>query len=109
MRKISKNKIKSKWVNFDKDPDVKFKLRPVPINNILLGVALEGDRKKIIWDKFNYALEEWEGMTDENDKPLPCTEENKKFVFDWDEEILLFIGNKLGAAPDDINPIEKKT
>ena len=109
MRKINKSKIKDNWYIFDKDDTVEFKIRPFPLTNMLIGYVNKVDLMNLMWQKFNYCILDWKGIQDDKDKDLKCNEENKKFVFDWDEEIVIYIGNKLTQLQEIINPIEKKT
>lgn len=43
--------------------------------------------------KFVYCAEWWEGVTDKNDNPIKCTDENKKLIFDMkaDPEFVAFV------------------
>lgn len=52
--------------------------------------------KKIDDEKFNDSLqdwlvEDWRGLYDQNDKPIPCNAETKKAILDYVHEFRLFV------------------
>src|SRR5512139_1984922 len=61
-------------------------IRPYPASEADIafregGIVLTG---KQMWAKFNYSLVGWDGIEGADGKPLPCTEETKRMVFDFD-------------------------
>lgn len=109
MRKINKSVLKNTWFKFDKDESVEIQIRPFPVTTLLIGIVNKDDYQKTMWERYNYCVVDWKGILNEKGEPLECSEENKKFVFDWDEELLIFIGNKITKLSETIKPIEKKT
>ena len=54
-------------------------------------LVLDGEQR---WEMFNYCLTDWATVTDANDAPLPCTDDTKKMVFDFNMAgIPLFVIN----------------
>lgn len=102
--KINKQLIEEKWVKFDED--VKFKVRPFPMS---AGFYIPGEDKSFAdfsLKKFIYCIVDWTGLTDQDGNELKCTEENKKFIFDYVPEISSFISIEINKPLDNI--AEKK-
>ena len=105
--KLNKSQLEPKWVEFKEDKGLSFKLRPFPAShNVIMSVG-EFDKIEIFWRIFDYCVLDWKGINGEDDKPLECNSENKRFLFDYSEELMMFITNKASENKDKI--IEKKT
>jgi hypothetical protein len=105
--KINKSILQEKWVVFSDDEGVRFKIKPFPMSS---GMLFDSDEKRLLqytWDKFNFCVVNWEGLTDQDDKPLECNEENKKFIYDYVPEITTWISHEINKTTD--NVLEKKT
>lgn len=92
MRTLNKNKTKGEWISFPEDNELKFQIRPLSIsnmNNIPSSVEELPPSEYFAW--FNYMCTGWSGYTDENGKELECNDENKRLVFDHDQEIAGFV------------------
>ena len=81
---------KGNWVEWE--DGVKFLLRPFPLT--LMPKSDIGMEQML--EMFVYCLLDWEGLEDEdNDKPIPCNDETKKYMFDYDAEIRDFVSNTI--------------
>lgn len=75
-----------------------------------IGMWMPGSDEEFIQftkKRFMYCVEDWQGIVDENGDEFPCTEENKEFMFDYVQEISLWVTSKLADQSDNI--LEKKT
>lgn len=106
--KINKNLInKKEWFDLDEDKNISFKIRPFPASHNVLRLINNIDEIEITWKQFNYSLVDWKGITDENDKPLECNDINKKMLFDYSQDVVLFVFNKSSEKASKV--LEKKT
>jgi len=104
---IKRKLTEAKWVNYPEDAEVKFKIRSFPTS---MGMFLNGTDNDLIdftWKKFNYCVVDWQGINDEDSKPLECNEENKKFIFDYVQELMLWVSTQVFDSTSGI--VEKKT
>lgn len=91
MRKFNKKTANGRWVTLPEDKEVQVKIRPFSLFN-LTKIPTENDVDfKQYWNIFNYCAVEWKGMQDNEGKDLKCDEENKKMVFDYDLDVVLFV------------------
>jgi hypothetical protein len=108
MRKISNKAIKERWFEWPKDQSVKVLLRPFPASQTMLVSTTADGMSNINWEIFNFCLLDWKGYVGDDDRPLKCTDKNKKLVFDFDREMILFIIESVGDFESKI-VIQKKT
>ena len=93
--KISKNKAKGQWHKFDEE--VQFLIKPFPHSkwadgdfridqdgNTNVGLAFE-------WFRFDACLHDWKGLEDDKGKEFKFNTENKKFIYDYEEELRDFV------------------
>ena len=105
MIKINKSKNKERW--FDYDEDVKFLIRPFPLSQRALtpsGMDLE----KVLLKQASYTLVDWQGIVDEDDNPVKCTDENKEFVLDYSQDLVIFICEKSKEINDELVKVNTK-
>jgi len=106
--KINKSLIEAKWIEFKEAKGVSFKIRPFPVShNVIRTSIAKNDQVESFFKIFDYCVVDWKGINGEDDKPLECNTENKKFLFDYSESIMMFVINKSAEDKDKI--IEKKT
>lgn len=91
MIKINKKNLKSEW--FDYDDDVKFLIRPFPLSERAISPSGTNVIDLLIKQSM-YCLEDWKGIVDQDEKPIECNEENKRFIFDYSDDIITFVVNK---------------
>jgi hypothetical protein len=66
-------------------PEVKVTVRPFSIFSLnQIPSAPNIQDIKEYFNIFDYSVVSWVGISDENDKPLKCNTENKKFLFESD-------------------------
>ena len=88
---INKTKVKEQW--FDYDEDTSFLIRPFPLSERVLSPSGSIIHSLVI-KQVTYCLLDWKGFKDENGNDVKCTDENKKFILDYSEELILFISAK---------------
>jgi hypothetical protein len=85
MRKYNTKLRDEIWFSFPGDETIEFKVRMFPNSEAMM---IEGNAQnalsKGLWKVFNYCITDWKGIVDENEKPLPCNEKNKMFIFEND-------------------------
>lgn len=107
--KINKSMIDAKWYDYELDNEVKFLIRQMPLSIGMWAANSPEEFMAFTRRRFLYCVQDWSGLVDENDKEFPCTEENKEFVFDYVQEIPLWMTGKLASLADQIIYDEKKT
>ncbi len=80
---------KGGWVDWE--DDARFLLRPYPITKI---TSTDIDVKKAL-EMFQYCLIKWDGINDESDKPYPCNQATKKYVFDHVADLREFVNDEI--------------
>lgn len=78
-----------KWEKFN--GKVEFLIRMFPFSE-LNGLEKIG---KLLSEQFCYCIVDWKGLTDEDDKPLICDDENKLFLYDYYEDVRNFVFEKI--------------
>ena len=80
---IDKISYEARWFDFQ---DGRLKIRPYPasMNDITIkvgkGMIFSGEESLKM---FEYCLIDWEGIVGADDKPIPCTDEVKRKVYDF--------------------------
>lgn len=100
MKKIDKSFVKEKWVKHPDDPEVEILVRPFPLSNSLFAPSDDQKVMKLAWEKFNYSIMDWKGFVDQDDKPIECNEENKKFIFDYDYDTITWASAVISDMSD---------
>lgn len=110
MKKINKKTLKGKWVELEEDKSVSFFIRPASIFSMTKKPSDIQDIDAVnYWEMFNYCVQDWKGIVDDDGESLKCDEENKKLYFDFDQNtIIILISECLSMRPDVISPIEAK-
>lgn len=81
---INKLSYEARW--FDFQDGVRLKIRPYPAS--MVDISIRG-KKGVVFagedslNLFLYCLIEWEGIVGTDDNPLPCTEEVKRKIYDF--------------------------
>jgi hypothetical protein len=108
MKKFKKSLLSGSWIKDPNDETIEYLIRPISIISMTTQPsALEKEIKfndTIEW--FIFALKDWKGVVDDDDKPLPCDDENKRMFFDFNPDGATFIVNKgfelrAGVIPKD--------
>lgn len=108
--KISRKGTTARWVSFDKGKknSPEFLVRSFPFSLTKKEVSLDGiqDNKLTIdgddmWQRFDYCLQDWKKIDDaDGDGEFKYNEENKRYIFDYVDEIRNFVFgmiNELGG------------
>lgn len=86
---IRKKDIESKWFKYK--GGLEFQIRPFKSSEHVFG-----SNRDIVKLKFVYCLVDWKGLTDDDGKtPYKCTKENKEYLYDYYEEVSVFVIEKL--------------
>jgi hypothetical protein len=94
MKVVNTKVVKEVWVTNDQD-EYKVKLVRFPLSRSLFAPNDPDAFVKLAWQRFDYCLLDWDGIVDENDKPLECNTDNKRIVFDFDEDMMLWIATQI--------------
>jgi hypothetical protein len=101
MRKYNKVKSKGQWFDFPQDTELKLFIKPFSLFTMSkLPSEQENNNMNMgdLFPSFNYCVTDWKGFVDEDGKELKCNEENKKLIFDFDQEIVNFVIDKAMAT-----------
>ena len=70
---------------YDFEEGSRLKIQPYPLS--LANTVIENEQVVLTgkgqFSEFNYSLVDWEGVTDINGNPIPCSEEIKKKIYDF--------------------------
>lgn len=102
MRKFNTKNIKGKWITHPEDKEVQVRIRPFSLFSFTKIPTEENVDMSQFWGIFNYCVLDWKGFVDSNDKPMKCTEENKRIVFDYDQDIILFVVNEASEMRESV-------
>jgi len=91
MRKFNQKTAKGTWIDFPEDKEVKLLLRPFSLFNLTKIPTNENMDFDQFWAIFSYSVLEWKGIQNVDGKDLKCDEENKRMVFDYDQDLILFV------------------
>ena len=103
---LDRKKVTQKWFDFD-DDGVSFAIRPFPISQRALspsGVNLI----EVLIKQATYCLIEWKGIVDTDGAPIKCTEENKQFILDYSEDIVMFVIEKSKELNEEVISLASK-
>lgn len=106
--KINLKLAKAKWIKNPDDPELEIKIRPFPMSQGMWFPDSQEDIMEYSWKRFNYCVMDWKGIIDENDKPLPCNEKNKKYIFDYVQDVMMWVSVEIRNCISDISA-QKKT
>lgn len=107
--KINFKSVEPVWK--DLECGIKVKIRPYPnsASDYRIDIStgkLDITTGKLGWDRFNYCLVDWQELLDENDKPVECNEETKKFIFDYvgdiTEEVTIAVRDLISGIMSDV-------
>ena len=88
---LNRSALKSKW--FEYSEGVSFLVRPFPLSERALTPSGSNIIEVLIKQAL-YCLVDWKGVVDENEQDIKCNGENKKFIFDYSDEIIYYICEK---------------
>lgn len=108
MRKIKLQTTKGTWLEFPEDPEVKLLIKPISVFALSILPSEKEMKPTDGWNMFNYMLLDWKGLVDENDKDIKCNEENKKVIFDYDQELVAFVLEKSSELREDVTGGQKE-
>ncbi len=93
MKDYNKKIIDGTWVTSPEDKDVQVKIKPFSVFSMIkLPNEKDFDTEKF-WAVFNFVVLDWKGIHSDG-KKLDCDEDNKKFVFDFDQDFALWVVNQ---------------
>ena len=102
--KIKKREARAVWFKYTapNGDEVEVKLRPYPFSMTRSRLSIAEDspnhvelRAEDLFKEWNYCLEDWKGLKWENGKTVKFDEENKKLVFDLEDDFRNFISSKM--------------
>lgn len=104
--KINRKLAEAKWVDYE--DDIKFKIKSFPMSH---GIFFQGSKEDLVeftWKRFNYCVVDWSGFVDEKDEPLECNEDNKKYIFDYYPNIMMWVSSQI-VEHSAVEEYKKKT
>ena len=105
--KINRSIVDARWVDFEPDKEVSFLIRQMPLSIGMWMPNSDEDFMQFTKKRFMYCVQDWKGIIDENEEEFPYNDENKEFIFDYVQEISLWVTGQLADNADNI--VEKKT
>ena len=99
-----------KWFDYPEIKGMRLKIRPRSMYslNIVPGEAYQPTTKDV-FEMYDYALIDWEGVGDEDGKKLACNSENKFALINQNDEIGAFVITKSAELRDgDVTELEAK-
>jgi hypothetical protein len=97
---VLKKVYEEKWIEHPEYPTLRVKIRPFPMSALSLKPGEAASNMFQMETIFKYCCIEWEGVLDEEEKPIPCTDENKQKVFDYANPIALWVYKAVGETSD---------
>lgn len=99
--KINRKIQEGKW--FDFNEKVRVLIRPFPTSFGLFRPETPMELAEATWIRFNYSLLDWEGIEDEDGSKLEVTENNKKFLYDYFEDLMVFVTLRIRDMTSEVN------
>lgn len=88
MKRIDMSKARKNEVEID---GVKFTIKPMPFSRYTVPDYDESGEPvftmRTAWSLFDGCVVSWEGLEDQNGEPIPVTQANKQYIFDYVDEI----------------------
>ncbi len=101
MKKYNTQHTKGKWITHPDDKDVQVKVRPFSLFSLTKLPSVDNVDMTEVWNIFNYVVLNWKGFEGE-DGPMECNEANKKLVYDFDQDIVVFVTEQAGTLRDKV-------
>ncbi len=101
MKKYNTKPTKGEWIAHPDDKEVQVKIRPFSLFSLTKLPSADNVDMSEVWNIFNYSVLDWKGFEGE-DGSLECNEENKKLVYDFDQDIVVFVTEKAGVLRDKV-------
>jgi len=89
MKKIITGNINEEWFELDKDE--KYLIRPFPTSQGIFFPETPEEIGATGLKKFIYCVVNWVGLENEDGTPFECNDENKTFIYNYNDEITNFI------------------
>ena len=105
MKKFNVKTTKGEWLKFLEDEEVELNIRPFSLFSLTKVPSEETVDMTQLWNIFNYCLIDWKGIEGETG-PMECNEENKKIVYDYDQQLVAFVVARASELRD--NVVSKK-
>ena len=102
MKKYDIESTKGVWTKFPDDEEVSLLLRPFTLFSFTKMPSDDSFNIKEFWSVFDYCVLDWKGFVNAEDKVLECNTESKRMVFDYDQDIVLFVISETSKLRDSI-------
>jgi len=80
--------------------EIGFDIRPFPYMETPANRGMMIPLKELFHKQFMYCVTGWEGLLDENEEPLPCTPENKEWIFNNDPQLRNFVVSEISQMEE---------
>jgi len=84
----------NKWITYPEDEEVQFLIKPFSVLFLTNLPTNENLSPEMLWDNFNATVVDWKGITDADGKTLKCNKDNKRFIAEQFQDILMFVFNE---------------
>jgi hypothetical protein len=101
MKKYNTKPTKGEWIALPEDEEVQIKIRPFSLFSLTKVPSADDVDMSEIWNIFNYCIIDWKGIEGE-DGPLECNEDNKRLVYDYDQDLVVFVTNHAGSLREKV-------
>ena len=90
---IDRTNVDGKWFEYEDAGDgVEFKIQPFKAS--LRSIRPGDDLTSVLHKQSIYCLIGWKGIKDVNGEEVKYTEDNKKFLLDYDEDLAMWVSGK---------------
>ncbi len=101
MKKFNTKQTKGEWITHPDDKEVQIKIRPFSLFSITKIPSADNVDMSEVWNIFNYSVIGWRGLENE-DGPMDCNEANKKLVYDFDQDLVVFVTSEAATLRDKV-------
>jgi len=102
MRKYTVKPTKGVWIKFPEDDETEVLVKPMSVFALNKLPSDDNISFQQAWDIFNTMVADWKGIVDEDGNPIKCTEETKKMVYEFDQELVAFIMEESNKLRDQV-------
>jgi len=106
MKKYNTKPTKGQWIKFPEDEEVEIKIRPFSLFSLTKVPSADTVDMSEVWNIFNYCIVDWKGIEGE-EGPMECNEDNKRFVYDYDQDLVVFVTDHAAKLRDTVVGVDE--
>ena len=105
MQVSRKKATEKRWIKYNKDgASIELLVRSFPVS--LMKAESDMTNALKLW---NYCVCDWKEFCDDEDQPMECNSDNKKFIFDYWQEIVVFVIEEVNESSQELAAISKNS